>query len=177
MYLVGGFFALILIVAAIGAFTKGQSGANNSQVDSQFTESDGTAAPIGKIVTVRSDLTVAVTQVEKPESISSSRGATLAPEGGKLVIVYLKVGNTGSDSGDMLRTQFRLTDSQGRTYDELLTPEESGTVNLWSQDRGLDDSASQISPGDSINIAKVFRVAANAEGLRLVVNEKMLAIE
>ena len=177
LYSAKSLFVLILIVATLGACAQGQSADSNPQVDSQFTESDGAAAPIGTIVAVRSDRTVAITQVEKPASIASSSGATVVPKDGKLITVYLKIGNTGSGPGDMLWAKFQLTDSQGRTYDEILNPEESSTINVWSQEKGLDDSTSQIVPEDSINIAKVFRVASNAEGLRLVVNEKFLALE
>lgn len=102
----------------------------------------------------------------------------LQAKGGKLVVVYITTKNTGSESGNMFWSEFQLVDSEGNKYDDIEDFTELITVNMWAKSKGLSETGDQLFPGGSANSALVFRVAPNASGLKLVVNnDKTFSIE
>ena len=78
----------------------------------------------------------------------------------------------------MFWSQFQLVDSEGKKYDDIEDFTEMMTVNMWAKNNGLAETGDQLFPGGTANSALVFRVAPNASGLRLVVNnDKLFNIE
>ncbi|MEH2046739.1 DUF4352 domain-containing protein [Nostoc sp.] len=97
-------------------------------------------------------------------------------KGGQLVVVGMKVKNTGQESGDMMWTNFQLIDSQGRKYNEINSFEEIISVNAWLKENDVEEAGSQMFPGETIKTAKVYRVASDASDFKLVVNGKLISI-
>ena len=73
-------------------------------------------------------------------------------------------------------TTFKLTDSQGGKYDDIEDFSETMTINSWAESLGLADSGDQLFPGASAKTVVVFRVALDAGGLILNVNDKKFRI-
>ena len=136
-------------------------------------------APVGSTVEVKDNRTVLVQRSEEVAElqVNDEFTPTIEARGGRLIIIYLTLGNTGNELGNMLRTQFQLVDSQGRKYDEVQKGQDISTMFMWLAEQGLDEPAAQIFPGGTTQTAKIFRVAPDAENLKLVVNEKEFAID
>ncbi len=94
---------------------------------------------------------------------------------GKLVVVYLTFMNTGPSASTLPQTRFSLRDSQGRQYAEVY--EGRVSVLKWLATQGLDSPVQRVLPGHSAQTAQVFRVAADASNLKLVVDDTLLAIQ
>lgn len=157
--------------AAIGGNNSTQT-ASNSAPTTQKAEAkpaESGAAQKGQWVDVRNDRQVQVNESETVQQIASSNQfmKPVASKGGKLVVVYMTLKNTGNESGNMFWTKFQLVDSQGRKYEEIADFEEIVTINTWMGEKNLEDPASQVFPGGTAKTAKVFRVSPDAEGLTL----------
>jgi hypothetical protein len=94
---------------------------------------------------------------------------------GKLVVVYLTFTNASLSVTTLPQTRFRLIDSQGRQYNEV----HEGRVSVlnWLSTQGLSSPLQRVLPGHSAKTAQVFRVAADASNLKLVVDDTLLAIQ
>lgn len=172
---------LILGVVACGQaspLAENTSESESRGVKAELTADTNNIAPVGTTVNVRDDRTVLVERTEEVAELHTNDEFTPAIEAqnGRLLIVYLTLGNTGKESGNMLRTQFQLIDSQGRQYDDVQAGQDISTMFMWLAEQGLEEPSTQIFPGGTAPTAKIFRVAPDAEGLRLVVNEKEFAI-
>lgn len=97
-------------------------------------------------------------------------------KGGQLVVLYLKLKNIGQESGDMMWTKFQVIDDQGRKYDAIKDFKETLSIDMWLKEHSLEQFSSQMFPGETIETAKVFRVAPDASELKLIVNGKSLNI-
>jgi hypothetical protein len=143
-------------------------------------EADGTAdiVPLNTATTVRDDREITITQSEIVESLQGNQlTQPIEAKGGKLIIVYMTIANTGSESGNMMFSQFKLTDDQGRSYEAITDFNDLTTFAVWTQAKGLDDTNADIFPGGQFNIAKIFRVATDAENLTMEVNGTRFAIQ
>lgn len=134
------------------------------------------AVPLGAEEQVKSDRAMKVTSSEVVSSLPSGNQfqEPLESKGGKLVVVYVTIKNTGSESGNMFWSQFQLVDSEGKKYDDIEDFTEMMTVNMWAKNNGLAETGDQLFPGGTANSAIVFRVAPNASGLKLIVNNDKL---
>lgn len=130
-------------------------------------------------MSARGDRSVTVKGSELVDSINPSNqfSSPIEAKGGKLAVVYLSLKNTGQESGNMMFTDFKMVDSQGRTYDQLQDFEELGSLYMWMEDKGLSSPEDQLFPGGENETAIVFRVAPDAEGLQLSVNDQLMAIQ
>lgn len=101
-------------------------------------------------------------------------------KGGKLVVIYMSLKNTGQESGNMFWSKFNLVDNQGRKYDEIEDFEEVVSINTWLKSHRYGEAAGatgdQLFPGATAETAKVFRVAPDADGLKLTINNVTLNI-
>ncbi len=88
-------------------------------------------------------------------------------KGGKLIVVFITLKNTGDESGNMAWSRFQLKDREGRKYDEI---DNFMTKSIWLKEQGLDRDNEQIFPGGTAQTAKIFRVANDASKLKLAVN-------
>jgi hypothetical protein len=175
-----------LFVSAFSAFLLISCGAAPVETDTQEQSesvakeaSEAQLVPVGTELAVRNDRSVKITGSEMTESIKPSNEflTPIEAKGGKLAIVYLTLKNTGSESGNMMFTQFTLVDSQGRQYSELEDFEELVSLNTWLEDKGLAKPEDQLFPSGEAQSARVFRVAPDSEGLQLSVNDKLMAIQ
>jgi hypothetical protein len=171
-------WALIGIVGAplswspvINSSNTNSSGSSSGAGDVSSSTSQQ-AAPLGAEVAVKGDRAMKVTGSEEVSSLPSGNPfqEPLEAKGGKLVVVYVTTKNTGNESGNMFWSQFQLVDSEGKKYDDIEDFTEIMTVNMWAKNKGLAETGDQLFPGGSANSALVFRVAPNASGLKLVVN-------
>lgn len=126
--------------------------------------------PMGTSASVRDDRVIAVTDARLYDYLSANNqfAPSISAEGGKLLVVYMTIKNTGKESGDMAWSIFKVEDEAGNTYRELRG--ESFALSMWADERGLGDSDDQLFPDQSKRIAKVFRVKTRAAGLKLAVN-------
>jgi hypothetical protein len=133
---------------------------------------------IGKWANVRSDRAIQVTEVNTVSQISPNNefATPVDSKGGQLVVVTMKLKNIGQESGDMMWTDFKLIDTQGRKYDDVDDFSEILSIDMWLGDQGLDKAGSQMFPGETIETAKVFRVAPDASNFKLAVNGKIIDI-
>ena len=148
-----------------------------AQQEPQEEKSD--SAPIGTPVAVRDDRTITVKESEIVDSIRMDDQfvSPIEGKGGKLAIVYMTLANTGQESGNMFFTDFTVIDSQGRTYEELQDFDELGSLYFWLEKNNLSSPEDQIFPGGEMDTAKVFRIAPDAEDLKLFVNRNLMDIQ
>jgi hypothetical protein len=152
------------------------SGTETSTAESGETEV--ATIPLGTPEAVRDDREITITKSEMLDSLQGNDFTQpIEAKGGKLVIVHMTVKNTGQESGNMIFSQFKLEDSQGRSYDEISDFNDLTTFGVWSQAQGLDDTNTDIFPGGAFNVAKIFRVAPDAESLLMVVNDKRFVLQ
>ena len=181
--IIGAPFCVGIQTAMIGTSTTGGSSSpSSSGSSSQVAPStDGGQAAVGAIKVgtedlVREDRSLTVTGSEEHSSISSSNQFMdpVPAKGGKLIAVFMTIKNTGNESGNMFWTDFKLVDSQGRKYDDVEDFTEIMTINDWAKGLGLADNGDQLFPGATAKTVAVFRVAPDAEGLQLLVNDNRL---
>ncbi|MBG1258336.1 hypothetical protein [Nostoc commune] len=127
---------------------------------------------------VKSDRAVQVVAVETINRIVPNNEfmKPVEAKGGQLVVIGMKLKNSGQESGDMMYTKFQLLDSQGRKYNEINNFEEMISLNAWLKENDVEEAGSQMFPGETIKIAKVFRVASDASDFKLVVNGNLISI-
>jgi len=136
------------------------------------------AVPLGASEQVKSDRALQVNGSDTFSTITAPYLDPVSPKGGKLVGVFMTIKNIGKESGNMFWTQFQLEDSQGRKYDDIEDFTEIVTLNSWAKNQGLAETGDQLFPGATAKTVSVFRVAPDAEGLKLIVNgNKAFAIE
>lgn len=155
------------------------SGTNSSSSgEQQSSTTEDSAISVGTFSDVRNDRSLRVDGSEVLGSIQTNNQfmGSLEAKGGKLVAVYMTIENTGNESGNMLWTDFKLRDNQGRSFDDIEDFEELVIVNTWAEEKGLSDPSSQLFPGATSAIVKVFRVSPDAEGIELIVNNQAFAI-
>ena len=128
--------------------------------------------PINSFKKVRDDRLLQVNGSEVLESIWSENKFIdpVKSKGGKLIVVYITIKNVGNESGNLFWTDFKLRDQQGRLFDSIEDISEVLTINMWTEEMGLDDSGDQLFPGGTAKTVKVFRVSPDAKNLELVVN-------
>jgi hypothetical protein len=154
------------VYAATTYSTPSITTASNStpvvQESASYSKSDETKA----WVNVRGDRAVQVVGIKTVDRIAPDNefAAPVEGKGGQLVVVGMKLKNTGQESGDMMWTDFKLIDRQGRKYDELDDFSEMTSINMWLEEQGGDKASSQMFPGATIETAKVFPVAPDASG-------------
>lgn len=135
------------------------------------------AIPLGTETSVAGDRSITVSNSEQVPSISANEYLPpLEEKGGKLIVVYVTLKNTGEESGNMAFTTFELVDSQGRKYSTIEDFEEIVTITDWLSTKGLADSSDQLFPGGTAETAYVFRTAPDAEDLKLLVRDQTFAI-
>lgn len=132
--------------------------------------------PLGMQASITDDRAVTITGSEEVPAITSSWG-TVESKGGKLIVVYATVENTGNESGNLMFTQVDLVDNQGREYGDISDFDESMAVSGYAGDLGLADSSDQLFPGATSNVLYAFRVAPDAEGLKAVARGVDFAIQ
>lgn len=127
--------------------------------------------PMGISMPVRPDRTVAVTNAALYDYIKSSNtfASPISGEGGQILVVFMTITNTGTRSGDMAWTSFSVLDGDGLEYSEIRG--QAMDLSLWMDEMGLGDSDDQLFPGQSKQIAKVFRVRRAASGMKLVAGD------
>lgn len=133
------------------------------------------AVSLGTEINVRSDRSIKVTNSKSYSRISMNNpymDMSVKPRGGKLIGVFVTVKNTGRQSGNLFWSTFQLTDNQGRIYDSIQDIEDMVVINMWANEQGYDDLLSQLFPGGTADVVIVFRVAPDAENLRLIANNK-----
>jgi hypothetical protein len=140
---------------------------------STSSNSSQQSVPLGVEEQVKDDRAMKVTGSEFLSSLSTDNQfmEPLGAKGGKLVVVYVTIKNIGKESGNMFWSQFALTDSQGNKYADIEDFSEMMTVNMWAKSKGLAETGDQLFPGGTANSAIVFRVAPNANDLKLLVND------
>ncbi len=164
--------------------SSGQSQTNGSQEQttadgSQEQSATSDMVPLGTLTDIRNDRAIQIESSEIVDSIATGNEfiPPVEAKGGKLVIVYMTLQNTGQESGNIFWTTFQLVDGQERTYDEIQDFEEMVSIGTWLDSQGLESGDSQLFPGGTAQTAKVFRVAPDAENLNLVVNGQTFAIQ
>lgn len=132
------------------------------------------AVPLATWAEVKDDRAAKINRSEIAPRIPSNNQflKSIEPKGGKLVVVYLSLKNTGKESGNTLGMSFQIFDDQGRKYEELDNFEETTSLTSWLSSKKLATPAEQLFPGGSLETAKVFRLAPDAKTFRLVINGK-----
>ncbi len=123
--------------------------------------------PMGVSTPVKSDRKVTVSDARLYNFISANNqfAPRVTADGGKLLVVYMTIENTGKSSGDMAWSSFTVEDEGGNKYYEVSG--ESFAISMWRDELGLGDSGDQLFPGQAKLIAKVFRIRDGAAGLKL----------
>lgn len=156
--------------------SSSSSTATTQDTSSPTSEEPKAVIPLGTENSVRPDRSITVNSSNVVDVIAPQFLTPVEGKGGQLIAVYITVKNTGSESGNMAFSTFKLQDSQGRSFDEIADFEETVSIGSWASSQGLDDSSSQIFPGGELKIVKVFRVSPDAEELALIVNDSSFAI-
>jgi hypothetical protein len=175
-FLAWSLIGIIGVPISLAPILSGGDKATNQQkpATSRVSESNTQAiVPVGTDESVRDDRSISVNNSSELYSITTRNELfePVLPKGGKLIVVYMTVRNTGNESGNLFWTRFQLMDDQGRKYDQIEDFREVVTVNAWTKDQGLAETGDQLFPGASAETALVFRVSPDATGLRLVAND------
>jgi hypothetical protein len=141
------------------------------QAEREAEEQKKSNIPMGVSVSVKDDRKVTVTNAVLYDYLSTGNSLVdpISGDGGKILVVYISIENTGKESGDMAWSIFRAEDNDGNTYDEIKGA--GFALSIWRDSQGFGDSGDQLYPGQSKSIAKVFRVRNGASGLKLKVND------
>lgn len=179
---IGGLVVLLMLAGLLldtGNKTVSTADTVSTNNVTEIAAADSSTAPqksvaLGIWANVADDRSIKVDRSDVLESlIPANQFATpVDTKGGKLIVVYLSLKNTGQESGNMFWSTFQLQDSQERKYDDLKDFEELSSVNLWLSEQGLANQGDQIFPGGTAQTAKIFRVAPNATGLKLIVKRQ-----
>ena len=180
----GGLFGLLLMV---GLFVGNSDGPQEVQADQTNPSLDASSdasresdtIALNSESAISGDRSIVVTGSEVVDYIPSDNQFTdpVEAKGGKLVVVYMTLSNTGSDSGNTFFTDFNLVDSQEREYDTIEDLTESIVVDTWAESKGLGSNGDQLFPGASVDVLQVFRVAPDADALKLFVRNKKFDIK
>ncbi|NJN60014.1 MAG: DUF4352 domain-containing protein [Leptolyngbyaceae cyanobacterium SL_5_9] len=157
--LVGGFVALIIVATLFlggNANRTTNSGAGDSNISSSTQPQE--SIPVGTSTDIRDDRAVQIERSETVDSIPSGNQfiKPVDAKGGKLVVVYMTLTNTGQESGNMFWTKFQLIDNQGRKYDEIEDFEEIVSIDAWLESQGLEKASNQLFPGATPKLPKSF---------------------
>lgn len=165
-------------VLAAGSVDSEDFESTDSSNSSSSSQAQEKPAPVGVSRLVKGNRSLTVTSSRNYTTIYSDNQFMdpVTSKGGKLIAVFLTIKNTGNESGNMFWTTFKLVDSQGRKYDDIEDFSEIMTINSWSEGQGLVDSGDQLFPGAIAKTVVVFRVAPDASGLKLKVNDKLFDI-
>jgi hypothetical protein len=170
---VGVIGAPLSLVPFMGGSPQETGGGGSGSQTTEASKKQSAVVPVGVAESVRGDRSLTVTGSNAMSSIRVSNQFMdpIESKGGQLIAVYMTISNTGKESGNMFWTSFDLEDSQGRKYDSVEDFADLTTLNMWIEEQGLASSGDQLFPGASAQTVAVFRVAPDAQGLRLVVNE------
>lgn len=180
---IGGFVLVVLIAALLfGRGGNQQATSPNSDGTSNSGTASSPAPPqsvaLGTWANTTKDRAIKVNRSDVVTQISPDNQfmKPVESKGGKLVVIYMSLKNTGQESGNMFWSKFHLVDNQGRKYDEIEDFEEIVSVNAWLKNQRLEKTGDQLFPGATAETAKVFRVAPDADGLKLTINNVTLDI-
>lgn len=165
--ILGIFIGLPMLVAIMSPEDKPTSSSRPSQ--EQTSPPQVTKVNLNTYANVKSDRAVKVTSFKVVDNlrVNNQFADPIESKGGKLVLVYLNIKNTGNSSGDMFWSDYKLVDSQGRQYDTLEDFGELITLSTYEKEQGLSDSGDQLFPGAEAKVVKVFRVSPDATGFTL----------
>lgn len=175
---IGG-FVLVVFVAALLLGRGGNQETNSSK--SGGTSNSGTASSptspqsvaLGTWADATRNRAIKINRSNIVTQISPNNQfmKPVESKGGKLVVIYMSLKNTGQESGNMFWSKFQLIDNQGRKYDEIEDFKETVSISTWLESQGLEKAGNQLFPGATAQTAKVFRVAPDADGLKLTIND------
>lgn len=178
----GVYFSLLNIQTdtAQTPLSSSQSKDSKSSNPSSKSEagSQSSVIAVGTFGDVKRDRALRVNRSEILDSIQTGNPyiEPVESKGGKLVVVYLTVRNTGNESGNMFWTQFQLRDSQGRLFDSLEDLQDIATISAWAKEQGLEDAGNQLFPGGTADVVQVFRVSPDAKGMQLLSDNQVFDI-
>jgi hypothetical protein len=178
----GVYFSLLNIQTdtAQTPLSSSQSKDSKSSNPSSKSEagSQSSVIAVGTFGDVKRDRALRVNRSEILDSIQTGNPYPEAVEskGGKLVVVYLTVRNTGNESGNMFWTRFQLRDSQGRLFDSLEDFQDIYIINAWAEEQGLENPGNQLCPGGTADVVQVFRVSPDAKGMQLLSDNQVFDI-
>lgn len=164
LLLFGGCAALIATVGTETTTTTPTTQESTAQASKNI--------PVNTMTSVRDDRAVQIDSLEIVDSLSAPYTEPLTGGTGKLAVLYFQVQNTGNETGNLAFSSYDLIDSQGRKYSEISDFMEAGQVWSWSESQGLGSASQQLFPGETMSTAKVFRVAPDAEGFKVLINKK-----
>jgi hypothetical protein len=129
-------------------------------------------------VNVRSDRALQVLGLETIDRIAPKNEfyEPVEAQGGQLVLVALKIKNTGQESGGIAWSTYQLVDGQGRTYDQINDFSESLSIKQSLKEGGMEEPSSQLFPGQTIEVLNFFRVAPDAANFKFSANGKLVNI-
>ena len=182
-----------VIIVGIGLGTLSSATAEDSAYRTDYSVSSTTSSYAPKIqettlastpvetetwINVRGNRAVQVDSIETIDRIAPNNSffKPVEAQGGQLVMVELKIKNTGQESGSMAWSNYQLIDSLGRKYDEINDFSETLTIKEWLKGNGREESSNQLFPGQIIEAVKIFRVASDAADFKLTVNGKRIDI-
>ena len=113
---------------------------------------------------VSGDRAITVMEASTQEGITP-QNQFADPITGTVVLVGLAIENTGNESGNMMFSSFTLTDSQGRSYDELSATDTS--FSIWKDEVGFKSRSEDLYPGEARMDVVAFRVAPDASGFTM----------
>ncbi|XGB42114.1 MAG: SH3 domain-containing protein [Nodosilinea sp. LVE1205-7] len=180
-FMASGLYLSLLNISA-GTFqnslSNSQSKQSKSSSASSSSKSQAEVISVGTFGDVKSDWALRVNRSEILDSIQTGNPyiKPVESKGGKLVVVYLTVRNTGNESGNMFWTQFQLRDNQGRLFDNLEDFQDISTISMWAKEQGLEDAGNQLFPGGTANVVQVFRISPDAKGMQLLSDNQVFEI-
>jgi len=160
------------LTTSIPESQKQSSTQKSSSGGSPLANPSSNVVPIGTLAKVRKDYAIRIEGSEVVDSISVEHPfmKVVTGNGEYLLVVYVTFKNIGSESGNMTSQRFQLVDDQARKYDEIENAGEKLTVWSWLDSKELSKAEDQLSAGSTAKTAKVFRVAPDAVGLKMMVN-------
>jgi hypothetical protein len=169
---VGGLVFLLVLVALF-------AGNANRSANGGGSGSSKASIAVNTMADVKSDRAVQIERSEIMDSIPSNNQfmKSVEAKGGKLIVVYMTLKNTGKESGNMFWSKFILTDSQERKYSEIEDFQEIVSIGAWLKVQGLEEATSQLFPGATAKTAKVFRISPDASNLKMMSNDKIFNIQ
>ena len=164
-----GVIIVIFIILGIAGSGNKNSSTSNSGSNTASTNQTAKVAKVGDTVTDSNNMGFTVNGVTTTATLGSSYTAKTAQ--GIYEVVNVTIKNGGKSTATINSSDFKITDSQGRSYD----PSTDGMTAKEMADGKTSFFLQQVQPGLNVTGDLVFDIPATDTGLKLLVQGSMFS--
>ena len=164
-----GVIIVIFIILGVAGSGSSKNGSSSSGSNTASSNQPAKAAKIGDTVTDNNQMSFTVNNVTTAQTLGNSYTAKTAQ--GIYEVINVTIKNGGKTTATINSSDFKLTDSQGRTFDTSTDGETAKSMAEGKSDFFLQ----QVQPGLNTTGDLVFDIPANDAGLKLLVQGSLFS--